>query len=67
MQNKTKQAKYAKKTKYADMHTDFACKKLINSCQCSTSDIKLWMNQAENGPNLAHHVVKAPAIDGQKV
>ena len=49
-----------KQTKYADIHTDFARKKLIDC----TSDSKLRMNRAENGPNFAHHVVKPPAING---
>ena len=39
-----------KHTKYADIHADFARNKLIN-CR-STSDSKLRMNRAENGPNL---------------
>ena len=51
-----------KQTKYADIHADFARKKLID-CS-STSDSKLRMNRAENGPNFAHHVVKPPAING---
>ena len=51
-----------KQTKYADIRADFARKKLID-CR-STSDSKLRMNRAENGPNFAHHVVKPPAING---
>ena len=51
-----------KQTKYADIRADLARKKLID-CR-STSDSKLRMNRAENGPNFAHHVVKPPAING---
>ena len=60
--NKLNVQNMQKQTKYADIHADFARKKLID-CS-STSDSKLRMNRAENGPNFAHHVLKPPAIDG---
>ena len=50
-----------KKTKYADIHADFARKELIDG---RTTHDSMWMNRAENRPIFAHHVVKPPAIDG---